>query len=429
MLSREDNDLLTLTGPGTPAGALFRRYWIPACLSEEVPEAGGPPVRVPLMGEALVAFRDTSGRVGLIGEHCPHRGASLYYGRNEDCGLRCLYHGWLTNADGEVLETPAEPDHDAIRRDVRHIAYPTHEVAGIVFAYLGPEDKKPLFPAYRFTEIPATHTYVTKSFQECNYLQGLEGECDSAHLSFLHRTLTGPLAKRAIFTSRQPKYAHERTNFGLRLIATRVTDDERLYVRVSSFVMPVSCWVPARNREAHIYVPIDDTHCWRYDLGILDGPAAEARSIDDRREFLGPNFRKRANIGNDYLQNREMQKHENFTGMRGFLTQDSCVTESMGPRFDRSKEYLGQSDLGIVAVRNRLLRAIKGLEAGREPPHIVTREADNDFTHVDACQVTIDRGADWREVLVHLAAEEAVPGTEPLPFHDPDGQLKRETGT
>jgi nitrite reductase/ring-hydroxylating ferredoxin subunit len=146
MLSREDNDLLTLTGPETPAGALFRRYWIPACLSEEVPEAGGPPVRVPLMGEALVAFRDTSGRVGLIGEHCPHRGASLYYGRNEDCGLRCLYHGWLTNADGEVLETPAEPDPDAIRRDVRHTAYPTHEVAGIVFAYLGPEDKKPLFP-------------------------------------------------------------------------------------------------------------------------------------------------------------------------------------------------------------------------------------------------------------------------------------------
>lgn len=427
MMSREMNDRLTLTGPDTPAGNLFRRYWLPACLSAELPEPECPPVRVALMGERLVAFRDKTGRVGLLGEHCPHRGASLYYGRSEDCGLRCIYHGWLMDADGRVLEAPAEPNEDAIRRDARQIAYPTHEAAGIVFAYLGPPDAKPLFPEYPFTRIPLSHTYVTKSFQECNYLQGLEGECDSAHLSFLHRTLRGPLAGRTIFTSRKPVYDYERTDFGLRLIATRTTEEGSLYVRISSFVMPVSCWVCARNREAHIYVPIDDTHSWRYDLGVLDEPVDALESRDDRRQFLDENFRKIPNMGNNYLQDREVQRRDNFTGMKGFLAQDSCVTESMGPRFDRSTEYLGQSDAGIVAVRNMLLRAIRAVERGGDPLHILRDPSDNVFTHVDACQVTIPAGADWREVLPHVAGPKGVPGAARPHYHDLDKNLKRET--
>jgi phenylpropionate dioxygenase-like ring-hydroxylating dioxygenase large terminal subunit len=412
MMSPENNDLLTLTGPGTPAGNLFRRYWLPACLSEELPKPECPPVRVKLMGEDLVAFRDRTGRVGLVGEHCPHRGVSLFYGRSEDCGLRCIYHGWLMDADGQVLETPAESEDNTIRNDVRHLAYPTHEVAGVVFAYLGPPDSMPLFPNYRFAEIPKDHTYVTKSFQECNYLQGLEGECDSAHLSFLHRALSGPLVDRTVFTSRKPAYDYERTNFGLRLIATRAAEDDGVCVRVSSFVMPVTCWVPARAREAHIYVPIDDTHSWRYDLGMLEGPVPEGGG--GRERFLDGNYRKLANRANDYLQDREMQRLESFTGMDGLLAQDSCVTETMGPRFDRSKEYLGQSDAGVVAVRNVLLRAIRGLEKGNEPPHIVTDGDANLFTHIDACQVTVFGGTDWREALPHVAAPDAVPGA-PLP--------------
>jgi nitrite reductase/ring-hydroxylating ferredoxin subunit len=427
MMSREMNDRLTLTGPGTPAGNLFRRYWLPACLSAELPEPECPPVRVRLMGEKLVAFRDRTGRVGLLGEHCPHRGVSLYYGRSEDCGLRCIYHGWLMDADGRVLETPAEPDEDAVRRDARQIAYPTHEVAGIVFAYLGPPEAKPLFPDYPFTALPKSHTYVTKSFQECNYLQGLEGECDSAHLSFLHRALRGPLAQRTIFTSRKPAYDYERTDFGLRLVATRVTEDDALYVRVSSFVMPVSCWVAARNREAHIHVPIDDTHSWRYDLGVLDEPVEAVESRDDRTQFLDANFRKIPNLSNDYLQDREMQRFDNFTGMKGFLAQDSCVTESMGPRFDRSREYLGQSDAGIVAVRNTLLKAIDEVEKGGEPLHVLRDQADNVFTHIDACQVTIPQGTDWREVLPHIAGPKGTPGVALPNYHDIDKHLKRET--
>lgn len=429
MLSQKNNDLLTMTGPGTPGGNLFRRFWLPALLSEEVTEREGPPVRVRLLGEDLVAYRNRDGHVGLMAEGCPHRGASLYYGRNEDGGLRCLYHGWLMDHEGRVLDAPAEPDPAPICRDARQIAYPTHEVAGIVFAYMGPADSKPVFPNYPFTQVPPDHTYVTKSFQECNYLQGLEGECDSAHLSFLHRTLRGPLAKRVIFTSRKPQYDYERTDFGIRLIATRETEDNRLYVRVSSFVAPVTCWVPARNREAHMHVPIDDTHSWRFDLGVLDAPVSEAESLDDRREFLDDNWRKIPNRANDYLQDRQVQKHDNFTGMKGFLAQDSAVTETMGPRFDRAREYLGQSDAGIVAVRNTMLKLIRDLDKGIAPPLVDIDPALNDFSHVDACQVTIDPGADWRAALPHVARPHAVPGVVRPPFRDPESRLKRETGS
>ncbi|HTI87990.1 MAG TPA: Rieske 2Fe-2S domain-containing protein [Alphaproteobacteria bacterium] len=396
MLSQKDNDLLTLTGPGTPMGNLIRRYWVPALLSEEIPEPDCPPVRVRIMNEELVAFRDSNGRIGLIGEHCRHRGASLFYGRNEECGLRCIYHGWKFDVEGLVVDTPAEPNDAMVREGIRHTAYPTVEKAGIVFAYMGPADRKPLFPNYAWATMPGNHTYVTKSFQDCNYLQGLEGECDSSHLSFLHRPLRGPFTNRPIFTSLNPAYDTEMTDFGLRLIATRSLNDAEDYVRISSFVMPNTCWVPARNKEAHIYVPIDDTHSWRYDLGFVDHPVTEKDLGDDRRQYLTADYRKKANLANDYLQDRAAQKIDSFTGMKGFLSHDSCATESMGPRFDRSKEYLGFSDLGVVAVRKRLLTAVRDLEKGKEPPHLVRDEADNCFPHIDTFDVTLKKGEDWR---------------------------------
>lgn len=396
MLSRDNNDLLTLTGPGTPMGDLIRRYWIPALLSEEIATPDSPPVRVGLLGEKLVAFRDSQGRIGLIGEHCRHRGVSLFYGRNEDCGLRCIYHGWKFDVDGRVVEMPAEPDDTLVHQGVTHTAYPTVEAAGVIFAYLGPRDQMPLFPAYTWAQKPASHVYVTKSFQECNYLQGLEGECDSSHLSFLHRVLHGPGSNRPIFTSVNPRYEIEKTDFGLRMIATRSLGDDEDYVRVSSFVMPITCWVPARNKEAHIYVPIDDTHSWRYDLGFLDRPVTDAERTGGRNLDLGPDYRKIANLGNDYLQDREKQRTENFSGMGSFLTHDSCVTESMGPRFDRSQEYLGFSDQAVVAVRNLLLRTIKDHQAGKAPPHVIYDHKANRFPHMDTFDVTVPRGTDWR---------------------------------
>ena len=187
MLSRDDNNLITQTNQGTPMGNLIRRYWIPALLSEEIPHNDCPPARVKLMGEELVAFRDSQGRIGLIGEHCAHRGTSLYFGRNEECGLRCIYHGWKFDVDGNVLETPAEPSGSDFGKKLHHTAYPTHEANGVIYAYLGPREKMPLFPNYEWTQVPLNYSYVTKCLLECNYLQGLEGECDSSHLSFLLR--------------------------------------------------------------------------------------------------------------------------------------------------------------------------------------------------------------------------------------------------
>ena len=187
MLPKELNELLTRTGPGTPMGAFLRRYWLPALLSEEIPTPDCPPVQVRLLGEELVAFRDSEGRIGLLEEHCLHRGTSLFYGRNEECGLRCIYHGWKYDVAGRVLDTPAEPAGSTFKDRLQHVAYPTHEAGGMIFAYLGPPDKQPLFPSYSWAQLAPEHTYVTKSLLECNYLQGLEGECDSSHLSFLHR--------------------------------------------------------------------------------------------------------------------------------------------------------------------------------------------------------------------------------------------------
>ena len=187
MLSREENELLTRTAPGTPMGELIRRYWIPALLSEEIPGPDCPPVRVRLLGEALVAFRDSQGRASLLDEFCSHRGTFLFFGRNEECGLRCIYHGWKYDVEGKVLETPAEPADSQLRYKVRHKAYPCHEAAGVVFAYMGPKDKIPLFPNYPWLIVPADHVIVTKFFLDCNYLQALEGDCDTSHTAYLHR--------------------------------------------------------------------------------------------------------------------------------------------------------------------------------------------------------------------------------------------------
>jgi nitrite reductase/ring-hydroxylating ferredoxin subunit len=386
----------------------MRRYWVPALLSREVAEPDGPPVPVRLMGEELVAFRDTQGRLGLLAEHCAHRGTSLTYGRNEECGLRCIYHGWKYDVEGKVLDTPAEPPWSQFKNKVRQTAYPTHEAGGMVFAYLGPREKMPLFPNYPWTAAPLDHTYVTKSLLECNWLQGLEGECDSAHLNFLHRffSFEGAESRQRDEQLRYaaiPEYETEETDFGVRLIALRKQDARSTYVRVSSFVMPVSCWIRAFvGKEVHIFVPIDETTAWRYDLGFrFDRPVRPDEVV--RRDAIGPDYRKVRNAGNRYLQDRAKQKSFNFTGFPDFLTQDGCATESMGPLFDRSTEHLGASDQGVIALRRFLLNAVKSYqEAGREPPHIVTDPARNNFSHVDTFAEVVPADGPWREHFPHL---------------------------
>src|SRR5207244_168231 len=215
MLTKEQNELLTRTGHGTPMGNFLRRYWMPVLLSEQVPVPDCPPVQVRILGEDLVAFRDSLGRVGLLDEHCSHRGTSLFYGRNEDCGLRCIYHGWKYDVAGNVLDTPAEPEGSSFKERLKHPAYPTREAAGVVFAYMGPAEKQPLFPSYIYSLLPVENTRVTKSIQDCNYLQGVEGECDSTHLTFLHRFFTNRDPRRPLLQHPVKEYTIEETDFGL----------------------------------------------------------------------------------------------------------------------------------------------------------------------------------------------------------------------
>jgi len=408
MLSREDNELLTRTGPGTPMAELIRRYWIPALLSEEIPAPDGSPVQVRILGEELVAFRDSQGKIGLLDEHCSHRGTSLLYGRNEECGLRCIYHGWKYDVEGNVVETPAEPPQGGFGRKIRHPAYPTHEASGIVFAYLGPGDKTPLFPRYEWTRVPLNQTYVTKCLLECNYLQGLEGECDSSHLSFLHRTFN-PTPGQALYQlDTAPAYETEETDFGVRMVAIRKVPPEKQYVRVSSFVMPLSGCIPAGGRsgeldgfEIHTYVPVDDTHTWRYDLGFKRSRPVRPEEVH-RRKQIGPDYRRIRNERNHYLQDREFQKTGSYTGIEDFLNHDACATESMGRVYDRSREHLGASDKAVIAMRRYLLKILKGFQEGREPPHLIRDPAKNRLPHIDSIAEIIPADVLWRRQFEHL---------------------------
>jgi nitrite reductase/ring-hydroxylating ferredoxin subunit len=401
MLPKELNELLTRTGPGTAMGALMRRYWLPALLSEELPEPDGPPVQVRLLHEELVAFRDSEGRIGLLDEHCAHRGTSLFYGRNEACGLRCIYHGWKYDVTGRVTEMPAEPAGSVFHSKVRHPSYPTVEAGGIIWAYLGAPEQQPLFPHYPWLDLPADQVYVTKCLQECNYLQGLEGECDSAHLSFLHREFSAEGHRALYAVDSAPVYETEETDFGMRLIATRQAGPEQTYVRVSSFVMPVSCWVPARNKEVHSYVPIDDTHAWRYDFGFVHGRTVTEADLG-RRKQIGPDYRRLRTQANHYLQDRQVQRTRTYTGIEDFLNHDGCATETMGALYDRGREHLGVSDKALIAVRRYLIAQVQGFQAGEEPAHVVTDPARNDFRHVDTLAEVIPASVPWREHYPHL---------------------------
>ncbi len=417
MLSREENELITRVGPATPLNAMMRRYWLPALLSREIPQPDCPPVRVRLLGEDLVAFRDTRGRVGLLDEHCPHRGTSLYFGRNEECGLRCIYHGWKMDVDGKVLETPAEPAGSTLKDKVRHTAYPCREAAGMIWAYLGPKDHIPLLPGYEWMNMAAENLYVTKSIQDCNWLQGLEGECDSSHLSFLHSSFTGERPRGggdgALYAADSaPRLEGIETDYGVRMLSCRMIAPDTVYLRVSNIVMPCHGFIPTGgikgNPEGytiHSHVPIDDSHSMRYNIHFRRNRPIED-SERQHEDEIGSDFRKVRNLRNHYLQDREQQRRSNFTGMGPiFLVHDSCATETMGPIYDRTKEHLGISDMMVIVVRKFLLNAVRATARGEEPPHVVRSAEQNDLRHV-ACIATkipadLDPKRFVREALKH----------------------------
>src|SRR5579883_590805 len=412
MLSTAENEFLTRTDRGTPMGELFRRFWLPAFLSSELPESDCPPIRIKLLGEKLVAFRGTTGEVGLLGEHCPHRGASLFFGRNEECGLRCVYHGWKFDLAGRCVEMPNEPAESNFNDKIHHTAYPCVDRGGVVWAYMGPPALQPELPAIEWSLLPAKQRYVSKRLQESNYLQGIEGGLDSSHISFLHSNLHGDRQTQASGTAvsstvqadKHPHFEVLETAYGLLIGARRNATPDEYYWRVSQFLLPFHQMIPAAKGapvSGHAWVPIDDESCWAWNmtwhpdrpLGADD--IARYRSGNGIHATVDARFRGVANKDNDYLIDREKQRTETFSGIRGIGEQDMACQESMGPIYDRTQEHLGASDAAVIAMRRLLLKLGQQLQAGVEP----TAASQPDLYRVRSAAFTIPREQSWVDVI------------------------------
>jgi len=402
MLNAEENQILTRTGRGTPMGELLRRFWLPALLPDELPARDCAPVRVRLLSEDLVAFRDTEGRLGLLDANCPHRRAHLYFGRNEECGIRCIYHGWKFDVDGNCVDLPTEPAESNFKEKVKLTSYPLREHGGILWAYMGPKENIPDLPQLTFTQVPTGYSFVMKRFQECNYAQALEGGIDSAHTSYLHTTLdfyrrTESYREKAkalrerfektpetlkpedldfLFRTvdKAPRVMAKNTDYGLMVAAQRNLGDQ-YYWRFNQFLMPFYT-MPPRSPGGHAFVPIDDTHCWVWTFGCkLDRPYSVDEILGMKRGTVsGPfgaevdeNYFPLHNQANDFLLDRKVQRSYNFTGIVGTGNQDMAAQVSMGPITDRTEEHLGVTDVGIIEMRRLLLNSAKDLCEGKEP--------------------------------------------------------------
>ena len=399
MLSAEINETLTRVGRGTPMGELLRRYWQPAALSEELP-AGGAPLPVRLLGEDLVLFRDERGQPGLLGLHCAHRGADLSYGRLEDGGLRCLYHGWLYDRTGRCLEQPGEPAGSIFYQRIHQTAYPCREVGGVIFAYLGPGEP-PLVPAYAFLMAPDDYRFVTKLFSACNYLQANEGNFDPVHLSFLHRIFEAGGSNRLMAGDVAPQIDLEITEWGMRIYAIRDADAGARYARITNMVYPNwACFVGGPGRGGYSvnwHVPIDDTHHWKYTFVWQRTKPLDKRAIARGRADADASYHPARHKANRYLQDREEQKTKSFIGMgNAFQIHDLCATEGPGPIQDRTAEHLTHQDIAIVTARNLMLKAIRDVQEGRDPPHVVRDPAKNQFPDLVVQSGLVPAGMDHR---------------------------------
>ncbi|HLY78783.1 MAG TPA: Rieske 2Fe-2S domain-containing protein [Caulobacteraceae bacterium] len=400
MLTQAQNETLTRTGPGTAMGALFRRFWIPVLLSRELPEPDGPPVRVRVLGEELIAFRDSAGRVGLVEPRCPHRGANLFFGRNEEGGIRCVFHGWKFDVQGRCLEIPTlpsdAPTYENLRSRAGIVAYPTREWGECVWAYLGPADEAiPPLPELEFALVDPAQRYVSKKLQECNWAQSAEGAVDTAHFSFLHAPV-GEAAKerlspayaeqvRWMEADAAPRYTVVEHEAGLILAGARYADAGETYWRIAQYLMPNHSLAPGgmagQTYHGQTWVPIDDTSCWIFTYSWNpDRPLAEPEraayaagaAVHATVDADYVPLRRRAN---DYLIDREAQKRESFTGITGISEQDAAIQDSQGLIHDRTRELLGPTDLGVSQLRALMLGAARDLAAGTAPASATNPEA------------------------------------------------------
>jgi phthalate 4,5-dioxygenase oxygenase subunit len=402
MLTHEENELLIRTAPGTPMGNLIRRYWVPVLFSDKLPGPNCPPVRVKILHEDLVAFRASDGRVGLVDERCPHRGASMFFGRNEENGLRCVYHGWKFDVTGRCVDMPSEPGESNFKGKVKITSYPCLERGGLVWAYMGPADRKPEFPEIEWTRLPESHRFATRHLQECNWFQALEGGFDTSHLTFLHSG-DSPDGNRPI-----PQYYHTvRTDFGFASGSGRDVENGRSFT-VNAMLMPFHKII-SRGGDgkfptgAHMWVPIDDENCMIYSIEyraerpLGDDEMERSRSwLYIHAETLPGSDRCVANLDNDFLIDRELQASgKSFTGIRGFGIQDCGIQESIGRVADRTKEHLGVSDTHIIQLRKMMLKFVKELQEGIEPPGFDPRSY-----RVRSGGFTVPKGMNFEEAVL-----------------------------
>jgi phthalate 4,5-dioxygenase len=392
VLSPEDNELLTRTGAGTPMGAFFRRFWLPVLLAQELPGPDGPPVRVRVLGEDLVAFRDTEGRVGLLDPRCPHRGADLFFGRNEECGLRCAYHGWKFDVHGRCVDLPTSPPQSGFRDKIRAGAYPTREWGDFVWAYLGPPALEPALPQLEFALLPPSHRFVSKKLQQCNWAQACEGALDTAHFSFLHmpvwsgeEAIDAAVSRSSVDRQRtrwmrdDPRPAFEVVSHDVGFVAgaARRADGDERYWRIAQFLLPNHALtpnaLPGENVHGQTWVPITDEAAWVF---CYTWNPDRPLTGDERRAYragrtvhaeVDERWVPRRNRDNDYLIDREAQKRRTFTGIQGVSEQDAMIQDSQGFIADRTREHLGPTDAAIIEFRRQVLRGARDLGAGVEP--------------------------------------------------------------
>ena len=400
-MNSETAELLIRTGPGTAMGNLMRRYWVPVLLSSEIAAPDGPPVRVKILGEKLLAFRDTRGRAGLVSEFCAHRGASLFLGRNEEGGIRCSYHGWKYDITGQCVDLPQVP---SLCAKMKIAAYPCVERGGVVWAYMGPPDKKPAPPEVEWCLLPESHRYVTKRVQETSYLQAMEGGIDTSHVSWVHRYEVDkdPMHKHSkaldyIKADSNVVFDIEEVAHGLTLYGRRLADTDSHYWRITQWIFPWFTLIPPFGPHAlggHVWVPIDDENCWAWSINWLADrplPEEELQAMREGRgihvKYVPGTFTPLANKGNDWMLDRDAQKNrESFSGVDGFSIQDASLQESMGPIQDHANEHLIPTDKAIVMARRMLERAARDLAQGIEPPAL-----DASSQRVRAASVVLDR--------------------------------------
>jgi len=443
MLTKEENELLTRVGPETPMGNLLRHYWVPALLSEELPQPDCAPVRVRLLGEDLVAFRDTNGQVGLIAANCPHRGASLFFGRNEECGIRCVYHGWKFDTSGQCVDMPSEPTESNFKSKIKATAYPCVERGKIVWTYMGSLAEPPELPELEFTLVPDEQVMVQNRLQYCNWVQALEGDIDQSHVGFLHSRVSshGELTpeEAASYQSleqyykrvdRSPLYSLVDTDYGVMGCATRGDGGDAAYYRVSHFLMPFWTITPPGDepnpaRSIRGWVPMDDETVMVFGISYHPARPFEPRAYERLKTGAGANWvgtdhllpgstapggrwRPQASRENDYFLDRDLQRQGPYSGIREFWAQDASVQESMGGIYDRSKEHLGTSDAFVIRMSDRLLRAARSLQDQGVTP---VGAATPDAYRVRGVQVVSASAVPWPEATAPLC--QVTPGVNP----------------